>query len=108
MSYLRITPTHSADENAGKIWGIKNEYLLIAVGGGIAGICVMMACHLAHAPVLLSLLAGLVPLTMTVAYIFVFKHNRPPSYDLDCLELLLHGAHWGRNQQKGFHPYAQP
>jgi hypothetical protein len=107
MSYLRLTPTHSADENAGMIWGIKNEYLLIAVGGGMVGICVMMLCHMAHCPVLLSLLAGLVPLTLTLVYILVFKHNRPLSYDLDCLELLLNGKHWGRNRKELFaHPYA--
>ena len=103
MNQLRFTPTHSADENAGKIWGIRNEYLLIAVGGGIAGICVMMACHMLHCPVIVSLLTGLIPPTVTVAYIFTFKHNRPPSFDLDCLELLISGNHWGRNQPKGQH-----
>jgi hypothetical protein len=103
MNQLHLTPTHSADENAGRIWGIKNEYLLIAVGGGIAGICVMMVCHMAHCPVIVSVLAGLVPLTLTLVYIFVFKHNRPPSFDLDCLELLIHGNHWGRPMGKGKH-----
>ncbi|MDR0533084.1 MAG: hypothetical protein LBH01_03930 [Verrucomicrobiales bacterium] len=103
MEHLRYTPTHSADENAGRIWGIRNEYLLIAVGGGIAGICVMMVCHMAHCPVIVSVLAGLVPLTLTLVYIFTFKHNRPPSFDLDCLELLIHGNHWGRHPGKGKH-----
>jgi hypothetical protein len=83
---LRITPTNSASDSEGAVWGISGNLLWLVLVGAFAG-CLTWAllwrltsCAAATAGVL-----SLLPVALTLAYA-LFKQAHPPGYDLDLLE----------------------
>lgn len=84
---LRITETNSADDNAGRAFGLEgNLYLpvLFALVGGILGCGVGLL--ILHAPLLPTVIVASAPAVGVALWMALLRHGRPPGYDRDLVE----------------------
>lgn len=97
---IRFTDTNSADDSKGKTWGLDGNLFWYLIGGSFTSVVLMLLLFSAYR---MSFAAAgsvaIVPLALTLIYVFGFRQGKPPRYDIDCLEYWL----WG----KGFSPEAQ-
>lgn len=90
---LRVTETNSADDNAGRAFGLDgNLYLpiLITVVGGIlaAGVGLLVL----HTTLLPTLIVAGAPAVGVSLWVALLRHGRPPGYDRDLVETWIgHG-----------------
>lgn len=99
---LRITDTNSAEDSGGLVWGIEGNLFWWIVGGAFASVMTLLVLfsiwRLSFAVALASALA---PMAVVLVYIFLFKQNKPPYYDVDCLgQLAGRAGFW----QQAFSP----
>ena len=99
-SDMRFTDTNSADDSKGKTWGLDGNLFWYLIGGSFGSVVLMLLLFSAYRMSFLgSMAVAVIPLTLTLAYIFGFRQGKPPRYDIDCLEYCLLG--------KGFSPQAE-
>ena len=88
---LRFTETNSADDSAGKTWGLEGNLFWFMAGGAFASVIVAARCSSAAG-------AGAsprrsarrsIPLALALLYVFGFRQGKPPGYDIDLFELWL-------------------
>jgi hypothetical protein len=97
---MRFTDTNSADDSKGRTWGLDGNLFWYLIGGGFASVLIMLLLFSAYRFSFIGSAAiAVVPLTLTLIYVFGFRQGKPPRYDLDCLEYWLAG--------KGFSPEPQ-
>lgn len=94
-SDLRLTPTNSADDSQGSVWGIQGNLLWLILGGVFVGLLVLLVGFTMFPSSMISTLTVAVcPLVLTTAYA-VFKQRHPPGYDVDLLDLFVCGRAFG-------------
>jgi len=97
---IRFTDTNSADDSKGKTWGLDGNLFWYLIGGTFGSVVLMLLLFSAYRlSFIQSAAIALVPLTLTLVYVFGFRQGKPPRYDLDCLEYWIFG--------KGFSPQCQ-
>ena len=93
---LRFTETNSADDSAGKTWGLEGNLFWYLVGGSFASVLTLLLLFSVWRWNLLSaLLPAAVPISLTLLYVLAFRQGRPPGYDTDLFELWLKGPGFG-------------
>lgn len=98
-SDMRFTDTNSADDSKGKTWGLDGNLFWYLIGGSFGSVVLMLLLFSAYRMSFFgSMAVAVIPLTLTLVYVFGFRQGRPPRFDVDCLEYCLFG--------KGFSPHA--
>jgi hypothetical protein len=93
---LRFTETNSADDSAGKTWGLEGNLFWYLIGGAFASvITLLMLFSVWHWSFAAALIPAAVPLALTLLYILAFRQGRPAGYDTDLFELWMRGAGFG-------------
>ncbi len=99
MADLIITNTNSATDSEGMAFGLAGNlfiYLLGSIIVSILGVTLMISVFGVSAIIALAL--GIVPVVLTLAYLKIFKHRKPPHYQEDLFELWISGTgHERRN-----------
>ena len=99
-SDIRFTDTNSADDSKGKTWGLDGNLFWYLIGGTFASVVIMLLLFSAYRMSFTeSAAVAVIPLTLTLIYVFGFRQGKPPRYDIDCLEYYLFG--------RGFSPQPQ-
>ncbi len=97
---IRFTDTNSADDSKGKTWGLDGNLFWYLIGGAFVSVVIMLLLFSAYRISFVAAAAvAVVPLVLTLIYVFAFRQGKPPRYDIDCLEYWLFG--------KGFNPDSQ-
>lgn len=92
MNELRFTETNSADDSAGKTWGLEGSLFWFLTGGVFAAVIVLLVLFsMRHWTFVASLGAAAVPLVVSMLYVFGFRQGKSAGYDRDLFELSLHG-----------------
>jgi hypothetical protein len=96
---LRFTETNSADDSAGKTWGLEGNLFWYLVGGSFASVTTLLLLFSVwHWSLLAALVPAAVPIALTLLYILAFRQGRPPGFDTDLFELWLKGPGFGPAQ----------
>jgi hypothetical protein len=96
---LRFTETNSADDSAGKTWGLEGNLFWYLVGGAFASVLTLLLLFSVWRWNLISaLLPAAVPIALTLLYILAFRQGRPAGYDTDLFELWLKGPGFGPDE----------
>jgi len=94
---IRFTDTNSADDSKGKTWGLDGNLFWYLIGGVFTSVVIMLLLFSAYRMSFMQAGAvAVIPLTLTLIYVFGFRQGKPPRYDVDCLEYCFFG--------KGFSP----
>jgi hypothetical protein len=92
MNELRFTETNSADDSAGKTWGLEGSLFWFLTGGVFAAVILLLVLFsMLHWTFAASLGAAAVPLAISLLYVFGFRQGKPAGYDRDLFELWLSG-----------------
>jgi hypothetical protein len=87
---IHITAPTEGDRDKGLAFGLKGDQFVIPVVGFAFGLLLfvltMGRMHFAG-----SVLIGLAPLGLTIAYVLAFLHNRPPHFQADAFDALTEG-----------------
>ena len=93
---LRFTETNSADDSAGKTWGLEGNLFWFVAGGGFASVVILLLLFsMWHWTLLSALVPSLIPIGLALLYVFAFRQGKPPGYDIDLFELWLKGPGFG-------------
>ena len=93
---LRFTETNSADDSAGKTWGLEGNLFWFVAGGGFASVVILLLLFSMLRWTLLSaLVPSLIPIGLALLYVFAFRQGKPSGYDTDLFELWLKGPGFG-------------
>jgi hypothetical protein len=93
---LRFTETNSADDSAGKTWGLEGNLFWFLAGGAFASVVTLLLLFSVLKSTLLSaLVPSLIPIGLTLLYVFAFRQGKPSGYDIDLFELWLKGPGFG-------------
>ncbi|HUZ05869.1 MAG TPA: hypothetical protein VMV89_00110 [Candidatus Paceibacterota bacterium] len=89
---LRFTDTNAASDSKGRTWGLDGGLFWWLIGGIGAGITLFfILLVVAGSSFFVSFLVALVPVSVCLAYIFGLRQGKPPGYDRDIFEYVLHG-----------------
>jgi hypothetical protein len=105
-SELRLTETNSAEDSAGRTWGLEGNLFWYVVAGIFVSVLTLLLCFstLRWSFGASTMLAS-VPLTLSLLYVFGFRQGKPAGYDRDLLDGWLHGTGFAPNpQQQPEHP----
>lgn len=93
---LRFTETNSADDSAGKTWGLEGNLFWFIAGGAFASVVLLLLLFsVARWTLLSALVPSLVPFGLALLYVFAFRQGKPAGYDIDLFELWLKGRGFG-------------
>lgn len=93
---LRFTETNSADDSAGKTWGLEGNLFWFVVGGGFIGVLTLLLLFsMWHWSFLTALIPALIPLGLAMLYALALRQGKPSGYDIDLFELWLKGPGFG-------------
>jgi hypothetical protein len=93
---LRFTETNSADDSAGKTWGLEGNLFWFVVGGAFAAVVTLLLLFsVGHWSLLNALVPALIPLVLALLYALMLRQGKPPGYDTDLFELWLKGPGFG-------------
>ncbi len=93
---LRFTETNSADDSAGKTWGLEGNLFWFIAGGAFAAVVtLLMLFSVWRWPLLSAVVPALIPLGLAVLYALAFRQGKPSGYDIDLFELWLKGSGFG-------------
>jgi hypothetical protein len=97
---LRLTDTNSSNDSSGRTWGLDGSLFWIVLGGAAASVGLLLFLFSAmHWEFLPALVAAAVPTAVALLYVFGFRQGKPPGYDLDLLDTLLHGRAFAPDTQ---------
>lgn len=81
-SELRLTETNSADDSAGRTWGLEGNLFWHVVAGVFISVLTLLLCFSAlRWSFGSSALLAAVPLTLSLTYVFGFRQGKPCGYD---------------------------
>lgn len=91
---IRVTPTHSGPDSKGIVsvfgWDLEGMVAFYLVAGGAVGLLVVFS--LASSSIFVRLAAGLLPVAISVVWVRLFVHGRPPAYQSDVWERWFRGT----------------
>ena len=89
---LRFTETNSADDSAGKTWGLEGNLFWFIAGGAFAAVVTLLLLFSVWRwPLLSAAVPALIPLGLALFYALAFRQGKPSGYDIDLFELWLKG-----------------
>ena len=92
MNELRFTETNSAEDSAGKTWGLEGSLFWYLTGGVFTSVILLLVLFsMLRWTLTASAAAAAVPLALVLLYIFGFRQGKPAGYDRDLFELWLSG-----------------
>ena len=87
---LRLTDTNAASDSRGRTWGLDGSLFWWLVGGIGAAITTFFLLLVVLKMTLgVSLGIALVPLSVSLVYIFGLRQGKPPGYDRDWFEYIF-------------------
>ena len=93
---LRFTETNSADDSAGKTWGLEGNLFWFVAGGAFAAVMTLLLLFSVWCWSLLNAaVPALIPLMLSLLYALALRQGKPPGYDTDLFELWLKGPGFG-------------
>jgi hypothetical protein len=93
---LRFTETNSADDSAGKTWGLEGNLFWFVAGGAFAAVITLLLLFSVWRWTLLSAaVPALIPLGLALLYALALRQGKPPGHDIDLFELWLKGPGFG-------------
>ena len=93
---LRFTETNSADDSAGKTWGLEGNLFWFVAGGAFAAVVTLLLLFSVWRWSLLSAaVPALIPLGLALSYALALRQGKPPGFDIDLFELWLKGPGFG-------------
>ena len=93
---LRFTETISADDSAGKTWGLEGNLFWFIAGGAFAAVVTLLLLFsVGHWSLLSALVPALIPLVLALLYALTLRQGKPPGYDTDLFDLWLKGPGFG-------------
>ncbi len=93
---LRLTETNSADDSAGKTWGLEGNLFWFVAGGAFAAVVTLLLLFsVCRWPLLSAAIPALIPLGLALLYALALRQGKPPGYDTDLFELWLKGSGFG-------------
>jgi hypothetical protein len=93
---LRFTETNSADDSAGKTWGLEGNLFWFIAGGAFAAVVTLLLLFsVGHWSLLSALVPALIPLVLALLYALTLRQGKPAGYDTDLFELWLKGPGFG-------------
>jgi len=93
---LRFTETNSADDSAGKTWGLEGNLFWFVAGGAFASVLTLLLLFSVWRwPLLNAAVPALIPLGLALLYALAFRQGKPSGYDTDLFELWLKGPGFG-------------
>jgi len=93
---LRFTETNSADDSAGKTWGLEGNLFWFVAGGAFAAVITLLLLFSIWKWTLLSAaIPALIPLGLALLYALALRQGKPPGYDIDLFELWYKGPGFG-------------
>lgn len=97
---LRFSDTNSADDSGGRTWGLDGGLFWLVIGGVFTAVATLLLLFSGlKFSFSASLGAAVVPLALTLFYVFAFKQGKPPGYDTDLLDLWVNGPGFAPNPQ---------
>jgi hypothetical protein len=95
---LRFSETNSADDSEGRTWGLDGHLFWYVIGGVFLFVVTLLFLFSAmRRGFVESFAIGLVPLALTLIYVFGFRQGKPPAYDLDLVDYWSNGAGFSPN-----------
>ena len=93
---LRFTETNSADDSAGKTWGLEGNLFWFVVGGAFVSVVTLLLLFSAwHWNLLSAAVPALVPIGLALLYALACRQGKASGYDIDLFELWLKGSGFG-------------
>jgi len=89
MSDLRFTDTNAGDDSAGRVFGLDGNLYLPVVLALVASIAIIAGGTVLGMGLGWSAAVGSLPAGLTVIWLGLFRHGKPPGYDRDKLEAVL-------------------
>ena len=97
---LRFSDTNSADDSEGKTWGLDgNLFWFIVAGVFLFVVTLLLLFSALRCSFGQSFGIALIPLALTLIYVFGFRQGKPPAYDLDLVDYWTNGAGFAPNPQ---------
>ncbi len=101
---LRHTDTNAADDSRGRAFGLDGDLYLPVVIAALLSLALgaLLALWL-HAGWLLAGIVAALPIGLTLFWVIVLRHGRPPGPDRDWLDQKFGGGNFtrSRNAQRG-------
>jgi hypothetical protein len=95
---LRFSDTNSADDSEGKTWGLDgNLFWFVVAGVFLFVVTLLLLFSAARCTFGQSLGMAIVPLALTLSYVFGFRQGKPPAHDLDLVDYWTNGAGFSPN-----------
>lgn len=106
LSELRLTETNSAEDSAGRTWGLEGNLFWYVVAGVFIAVAMLLISFSAFRwSFTASTMVAAVPLTVSLIYVFGFRRGKPAGHDRDLLDGWLNGSGFGPDlQQQPEHP----
>ena len=97
---LRFSDTNSADDSEGRTWGLDGHLFWFVVAGVFIFVITLLLLFSAlRCSFGQSFGIALIPLALTLIYVFGFRQGKPPAYDRDLVDYWTNGAGFGPNPQ---------
>src|SRR5207244_12536023 len=90
---LRFTETNSADDSAGKTWGLEGNLFWFVVGGAfVAVITLLLIFSVWHWNLLSAVVPAVIALGLALLFVLGFRQAKTVGYDISCFMLMETGA----------------
>ena len=99
------TKTSSFKDSNGVAMGFEGDQFLYLIGGFLVSIVVLMLCLISQMHVFKSAIISILPTVFMWLYLKIFLAGKPPHYQADLFQDLLHGYVYERNLGHKENPY---
>lgn len=95
MSELRITDTNSVNDSKGRAFGLEgNDFIFVLVAFVAALALYLIFSFVLRVGMAIALVFSLPVVLVVVAWVLLFRHNKPEGYAEDVFDDLANGEGW--------------